>query len=248
MFRGIYNSLTGMGVQQARLDVISNNLANLNTSGYKGEQVISRTFGQVMLGHQGPLTRGINGVGPTNMGSVVSRVVTNLDQGQLVSTGNFTDLALVGDGYFMVQVGERELYSRDSALSVDGEGYLINSRGHRVLSDRGHVKVDSEEFTVNPDGTVLAQDQEYRLRLVEFADNSKLEKVGENYFAASEEAEEVTVTTQIQQGFVERSNVDVIKEITDMIAVMRSYEASQKIIQAQDEMLNKAVNQVGSLR
>ncbi|MBM7854230.1 flagellar basal-body rod protein FlgG [Desulfohalotomaculum tongense] len=257
MFRGIYTTLSGMDVQQARLNVITNNLANINSNGYKREHLISKTFGEYLLGYQSPHTRGTTPVGNLNMGSAVSQVVTRMDQGPLVNTGRFTDIALDGEGYYVVKVvsgpgGEQQLYTRESSFAVDNEGYLITSRGDRVLGKSGEIKIGSGEFAAAADGTITKDGKTIdQLQIVEFVDSGKLRKVGEEYFSATADAEiknESQLTTQVRQGFVEKSNVDVVKEITDMITVLRTYEANQKMIQTQDELLGKAVNQVGRLR
>ena len=255
MLGGIYNALSGMGVQQAKLDTITSNLTNVNTLGFKSEQAISQTFGQVLRGHQGPQTNGINIVGKTNMGSVISRVVVNQAQGQLIQTGNNLDLALDGAGFYTVQVASeqgapRQLYSRNSSFSINRDGYLITSQGDLLLDVAGKaIPLGQAEFTVNPDGTIVTDENQFRLMITEFANPEQLKKTGEGYFSRTDELEQLaTVTTQIRQGFVEKSNVDVVNEMTGMIAALRSYEATKKLIQAHNELLGKVISQVGTLR
>ncbi len=254
MFRGIYNALSGMNVQQARMDVISNNLANVNTNGYKSEQVLSKTFGEVLLSYRGPLAKGTANVGTTNLGTVVSQVPVNQAQGQLVSTEKLTDLALEGRGFFVVQresADGQQLYTRNGSFSVNSEGYLITAQGDLVLGDSGPIKVGSEEFTVDEDGRVSADGKQIAVLKVvgiDAAGQEQLQKVGENYFAAQGNLETAEDKPKVRQGYIEKSNVDVVNEIVSLLSVQRSYEAGQKIIQAQDELLGKAVNQIGTLR
>ena len=251
MFRGIYNTLSGMNVQQARLDVITNNLANVNTNGYKSEQVVSKTFGEVLLAYRGPLHKGTAGVGTTNLGTVISQVEVNQKQGQLVSTEKSTDLALEGQGFFVVQRDGQQLYTRSGSFSINSEGYLVTPQGDLVLGDDGPIKVDNQEFTVDEDGRVFVDgEQTAVLNIIGIDDaaQQQLQKVGENYFAAEGDLETGEDTPKVRQGCIEKSNVDVVNEIVNLLSVQRSYEAGQKIIQAQDELLDKAVNQIGTLR
>ncbi len=248
--RGIYNILSGMNVQQARLDVITNNLANVNTNGYKSEQVLSKTFGEILLGYRGPLHKGTAVVGNTNLGTVISQVAVNKKQGQLVSTGNFTDLALEGPGFFVVSADGEQLYTRNGSFSVNSEGYLVTAQGYLVQGESGPIKVGDQEFTVTEEGTLLVDGKQIgKLSIVgvDPEDESGLRKVGENYFAANGSLQ-TGEKPKVRQGYVEKSNVDVLNEMINLINAQRSYEAGQKLIQAQDELLGKAVNQIGSLR
>ncbi|MBO8137492.1 MAG: flagellar hook-basal body complex protein [Desulfotomaculum sp.] len=257
MFRGIYTALSGMDVQQARLDIITNNLANVHNNGYKREQLLSKSFGEYLLGYQSPNSQGIKPIGKINMGTAVSQVVTSMQQGQLVSTSKPTDLALDGKGFFVVKTAsgegdQRELYTRESSFTVDSAGYLVTSQGDRLQGASGDIKVGSDQFTVLEDGTVKVGGRTIdTLRVVEFADPGKLKKEGNEYFSATDEAEmkgEDEAATRVRQGFVEKSNVDVVKEITDLISILRTYEANSKLLEAQDKLLGKAVNEVGRLR
>jgi flagellar basal-body rod protein FlgG len=245
-----------MGVQQARLDLITSNLANVESKGYKSDQIRSETFGDILISHQSPNQKELTPVGPSNMGSAVAEVYIDMSQGDLSTTAEYTDIALDGKGFYVLQVetddGTKEFYSRDSSYFVDKDGYLVNSRGDKLLSESGPMQVWDNKFEVDLEGRLTIEGESsprYKLRVVEFADTRELKKEGEKYFSPTEDAEIISGTeTKVLQGVIETSNVDTTVEMTNMIQVIRSYQASQKLIQAHDELLGKAVNQVGSLR
>lgn len=254
MLRGIYTTLSGMGNQQAMLDVVTNNLAHVESKGYKREQVVNSTFANILVSMQSPYKKGLTSVGASGMGTAVATVSLDMDQGRLNETGTYTDFALVGDGFYVFQVetpaGTKELYSRDSSFHVDSAGFLVNSRGDRLLSQSGPIEVKDSKFSVTLDGKVQIEGGgEHQLRIVEFGNPKALKKEGEKYFSASAGAQmRDAATTEVRQGVIEESNVDVTDEVTNMIQALRSYQAGQKLMQAHDEMLDKAINQVGTLR
>ncbi|MEG6617310.1 flagellar hook-basal body complex protein [Peptococcaceae bacterium 1198_IL3148] len=256
LFRGIYTTLSGMGVQQSRLDLITSNLANVESKGYKSDQIRTETFGEVLIHHQSPNQKGLTPVGPSNMGSAVAEVYIDMTQGDLSTSGEYTDLALDGKGFYVLQAqteqGQQEFYSRDSSFYVDKDGYLVNTRGDKLLSESGPIKVGDKKFEVDQKGRLTIDGEtrpRYTLRVVEFADTRALKKEGEKYFSPTEEAEILPSTeTKVLQGVIESSNVDTTVEMTNMIQVMRTYQAGQRLMQAHDELLNKAANQLGSLR
>lgn len=254
MLRGLYTTLSGMGNQQARLDIVTNNLAQVESKGYKREQLVNSPFAEMLVGMQSPYQRGLSLVGTSGMGAAVTTVTVDLNQGALKETGDDTDLALVGDGFYVFQVqtptGVEELYSRDSSFHVDREGYLANSRGDRLLSQTGPIQVRDDHFSVSTDGRMQIEGGgEHQLRMVEFGNPEALVKVGEKYFSAPANAQLTPASeTEVWQGVYEQSNVDVTDEMTNMIQALRSYQAGQKLMQAYDEMLDKSINQVGTLR
>jgi flagellar basal-body rod protein FlgG len=192
-------------------------------------------------------------VGRTNQGAVVSGVVTDFCAGVLKETGRETDLALAGEGFFAFEVADtgqrRVLYSRDGELHTDGEGCLVNSRGHRILGESGYVQVGRGSFTVDQDGVLTTADKDQvRLRVVEFTDKSMLVKEGDDYFSAPAGEGIDSGSPGVAQGFLERSNVDVSAEMVNMIEIFRAYEASQKLIQAHDQLLDSAINRVGTVK
>jgi flagellar basal-body rod protein FlgG len=243
-----------MGNQQARLDVVTNNLAHVESKGYKREQVVNSTFANMLISMQSPYKKGLASVGTSGMGTAVATVSIDTNQGRLNETGEYTDLALVGDGFYVFQVqtaaGTKELYSRDSSFHVDSDGFLVNSRGDRLLSESGPIEVKDQKFSVTLDGKLQVEGgAEYQLQVVEFGNIQALKKEGEKYFLPTAGAQiRDAEATEIRQGLIEESNVDVTDEMTNMIQALRSYQAGQKLMQAHDEMLDKAINQVGTLR
>lgn len=259
MLRGIFNAASGMGVLQTRMDATSNNLANVSTTGFKQVRVQQASFPDLMLQEKvrvnvaGRLFGNWSPVGVTNQGIAVSGMVTDYAVGMLNETGRETDLALSGEGFFAFEAGiggeTRILYSRDGELHRDGEGYLVNSRGDRIIGENGPVWVGGGSFKVEPDGLLTTSDnEELRLTIVDFPDKSKMVKEGYNYFSAPAGEEVASANPGVSQGFLERSNVDVTNEVVNMIEIMRAYEASQKLVQAQDDLLEMAISRVGTVK
>lgn len=259
MIRGIYTAASGMGILQARMDATSNNLANVSTTGFKQDKVQTAAFPDFMLQEKvqvnvaGRLMSNWSQVGLTNQGSVVTGVTTDYGAGLLYQTEKETDLALSGEGFFAFESREggenRVLYSRDGDLHRDAEGFLVNSRGDRLLGESGPVRVGAGNFTVDPGGLVkTADNEEIRLTVVDFPDKSKLVKEGNNYFSAPAGEGLALANPGVSQKFLEKSNVDVTTEMVNMVEIMRAYEASQKLVQAQDDLLGSAINQVGTVR
>lgn len=259
MIRGIYTAASGLGVLQTRMDITSNNLANISTNAFKQDRVISSSFPEFIL--QEKIRTGMAGrnfgswapIGRTNQGNVVTSVLTDYNAGVLKETGQETDLALSGEGFFAFEVheenGSRVLYSRDGELHRDSEGYLVNSRGHRLLGENGPVQVNGAGFTVEANGLLLSSDNEEAvLTIMQFPEKSKLVKEGDSYYSALQGEGTAAGNPGIRQGFLERSNVDLPVETVRMIEIVRAYEAGQKLLQAQDGLLDSAINRVGMVR
>ncbi|MGI6668164.1 MAG: flagellar hook-basal body protein [Acetivibrionales bacterium] len=140
-------------------------------------------------------------------------------------------------------------YTRDGAFGRNSNNMLVTREGYAVLGENGPIVLQDGEFTVSEDGTIT-QDGEIidKLLITEFQDTSALKKHGNNLLRADEGAVTAEFTGTVQQGFIELSNVNIVREMVDMITVLRLYEANQKILQAMDGTLEKAVNQVGSVR
>jgi flagellar basal-body rod protein FlgG len=243
---------TGMNAQQNNLEVIANNIANINTTGYKRARAefsdliyqTERAAGVPNRANQAVVPEGvIIGLG------VKTAAVRNLHlQGSLVSTGNSFDLALIGRGWFQIEASDGStLYTRAGAFNTNAEGQLVTLDGYTVVPGIT-VPADATEVTVNKSGqvfaTVAGQQQDLgQITLANFVNEAGLEPLGDNLFRetaasgpANVGAPDEAGFAYIQQNYLEASNVDPVKEITDLISAQRAYEMNSKIIQAADEM------------
>lgn len=248
MLRGIYTAATGMLVEQIRQEVIAGNLANADTAGYKRQLAVDRPLAQFPLRRlgEGPGNAPAD-IGTLGTGAALAATVTLFGQGGLRATGNPLDLAIVGEGFFAVETAAGVRFTRDGAFTVDRDGYLVTVAGHRVLGEEGPIRVGSGRVEVDAEGRVTVDGAVHgRLRLVAFSDPGVLRREGENLFSAPAGAGTAAAAT-VKAGYLELSNVQPVREMVDLIAVMRSYEACQRLIKAHDETLGQAVNEIARL-
>ena len=251
MVRGLYIAGTGMMLQRRLMENVTNNIANADTTGYKKEHLVSHSFDAVLLErindtHVVGYTRA---VGPLNLGTQIDQLYVNFAQGGLEGTERSTDLALIGDVFFVMQTADGERYTRSGAFYIDELGFLIDGEGNLLLGDNGPIYVGGLNFSVDGSGGVWV-DNEFvdNIRVVSFEDNGALRKQGSNLYFSLEEPLAVTQPYIIRQGFLETSNVDIAREMVDMLSVYRTYETNQRMITMIDETVGKAVNEIGRLR
>ncbi|EEG76503.1 flagellar basal-body rod protein FlgF [Dethiobacter alkaliphilus] len=251
MIRGLYTAASGMMVESTRQETITNNLANSETTGFKRDLALQRSHGEqpvVRLGDRQPF--GVRPViGSLGVGSLIDGIHTSHEQGSLQETGRDLDVAMAGDGYFVVETEQGLRYTRNGAFSIDADRMLVNDQGHRVMGTTGPLQLPAGEVQIDQAGNVFVNDaMQGQLARVSFADNSELQKVGDSLFTAAEGAEQQPVTGMVKQGFLEGSNVQAVQEMVQMLAAMRAYETNQRVVQAQDDMLRKATNEIAALR
>ena len=240
MFRGLYTAWTGMANEQKRLDVISNNMANSNTVGYKDEKVASQAFDQV-LGikiRDGSQAYHNECIGSLSLGVKIGETYTDYSQGSVRQTGGTYDLALSGSGFFAVSV-------------TDKAGLLVDADGNAVQGQNGNITIDpsSKNVSISATGQITADGELVdTLNIVDFEDYDYLKKYGDTMYEPVDGATTKDAEGEILQGYTEQSNVNVVREMVDMITITRAYEASQKVIHSYDSMLDKSVNQVGALK
>lgn len=240
MIRGIYISASGMLAESARQDVIANNLANADTVGFKRSETASRPFVDFMLSSVG--MPGAPTVGPLQMGTQVERTDVILRQGGLETTGNQLDMALVGDGYFVVDTSEGRRYTRDGSFQLDAEGRLVTKEGFQVAGAGGAIHLGAGDVAVSSSGVISQGGQQVgQLQLVAL-DPTTVEAQGDSVFTGQPAG---AATARVQQGHLESSNVQVVEEMVELIRVMRSFESNQRAVKAQDETLSEAVTRVG---
>lgn len=250
MIRGIYTAASGMIGDAARLDVIANNLANVNTPGFKRDLALYRAMPDMpIIRHE---ATGFNtALGSLATGAFLENTYPSTSQGPLRRTGVETDIALLGHVYLAVETPFGERYTRHGGLVIDADGLLLTASGHAVMGDDGTLLrvTGSEPVRIGEEGTVYRGDDVMgRLRLVEFTDPAGLLKEGDNLLAANERSGPAQAAPQgrVAPGFLEESNVDPVREMVAMITVMRAYEANQQVIKAQDEALQRGIT-VGRL-
>lgn len=259
MIRGIYTAAAGLDVQSARLDVISNNVANVATVGFKTDQVTQKSFpGLLLVASQPrpgdvPVGPGWRPVGVINQGAAVSGVFTDFAPGALQGTGKTTSLALTApDSFFAVADPANpggEIYTRDGDFAVNARGYLVDDRGRQVLGVNGPIQVNGSNFQVARDGQVSASGRPLdRLRIMQFNNPAVLVKVGDNCFRAPAGAALPAANPGVRQGYLEGSNVNTGAAMAGMVSALRAYETNQQTLQEENHLLDLAINQVGVLR
>ncbi|WP_416147736.1 flagellar hook-basal body protein [Salipaludibacillus sp. HK11] len=271
MLRGLYGAGAGMIAQQRQQEMLTNNMANVETAGYKADQSSLRTFPSMMIRAMGTdHTRfgGSNQVGELATGVYMQERTPNFRQGDMQETGNNTDIALLQglvptdeetnqDALLAFETlnDDGELrYTRNGNFTIDGDGFLTSSAGHYILGVDGEpIDVGNENIRVTNEGEIFSTEDELlgQINVAVIPDPAQLVKEGEGFLrydgdndivAALDNAE---VTYQLQQGFVERSTVDAAQTMTQMMTALRSFEANQKVLQAYDQSLERTVNDVG---
>lgn len=263
MWRGLYTAGAGMITETKRTDTIANNLANANTSGYKRDNAINEEFEPMLIKRIGDYAAGFDvtrfknfhvsaeeppTVGTLGLGSKIAEIATDHAQGVFETTGNPLDLAISGNGYFVIQTPQGERYTRDGNFYLGANGQIRTVQGFNVLGEGGPITIPegTRAITVGATGQVLADGQEVgQLRFVEFNDRRAVLKQGGNLFYAQQGAQPQQATGEINQGLLERSNTNVVSEMVNLIANHRVYEAGSKAVTTQDAMLEVSVNQVG---
>jgi len=246
MIRGIYTSGLGMTRETKRLDIVSNNLANASTTGFKTDGTVQGTFKQKL---DDVMVAGSR-IDIANYTPDVVRSYTNYTQGSLSNTGNSTDVAISNDNYAFFTVEDNDgnkLYTRDGGFTIDKDRFLVTTEGYKVVGENGYINLADNNFAIGIDGTIANDIGTVlgKLKITSFDNPETLTKIGNNLLASGEDSVERSFSGEVQQGYLEMSNVNTVNEMVNMIAISRAYEANQKVLQTQDEMLGRAVSDVG---
>ncbi|MDI6799685.1 MAG: flagellar hook-basal body protein [Actinomycetota bacterium] len=262
MIRGLYASALGMLAQMNKNDVIANNLANVNTNGYKRDaaSVVSFSLAPIKSVEGSAPSAQTPSVGYLGMGVGLGKTVFDPTQGALRQTGGELDFAISGEAFFTVQTPSGNMYTRNGSFSLDSTGQLVDGNGYLVLGQDGPIKIEGSEVVADLLGNIYVdgvKKDTFKIVAVEKAEGEGqakalktqdvFKKEGNGLFSAASEPAAAT-GFQVVQGTVETSNVDLAREMTEMIATFRAYEANQQAISSHNETLGKAVNEVGRLR
>ncbi|MFS0645537.1 flagellar hook-basal body protein [Siminovitchia sp. 179-K 8D1 HS] len=257
MLRGLYTAVSGMYASQRKTEMLSNNMANAQTPGYKADQAYSRAFPEMLLDRMDP--SGMiqsRRIGSLHTGVYVQEVIPRFIQGDLRQTDRPTDLAVSDRGngavLFSIEQNGQVKYTRNGRFTVDPSGFLTTESGYYVLDENSNrIRVNSSQFHVDGEGRIIENGvQGARLRLAVSENPDTLLKEGDGLYRTENGAllpMAENGTYEISQGFIEGSNVDLARSMTDMLASYRAFEANQKVLQAYDKSLDKAVNEIGRL-
>ena len=258
MQTSMYNALFGAQTQEHRLANTANNLANVNTTGYKRETMAFRDvfirFGQDMLDPISAVRE--RSLLPVPDDTAQVRIaLTHIDfsQGSIMQTGNPLDVALQGDGFFKVRTQEGDFYTRNGNFRLTPGGELTTSQGFPVLVDGGPVNLEpNARVVIGSDGEIQANGEPVgNLDLVAFDNLQVLEKLGQNMYRLrpdAQAAEQPVDNLIVMQGYLEGSNVEVVSEMVNMIEAQRSFEAYQKVMQTSQEADQKVIREVAMAR
>ncbi len=232
MLDDVQLSIEGLSSSLYLQEVIANNLANVNTVGFKRERLFPNILEEV-----------------SEESESNCQEVTVFEQGQLRQTKNPLDLALNGEGFFAIQTSEGMRYTRNGKFHLNSMGQLIINENSVVLGESGPIEVRGD-FTVNRRGEIFRQGEMIdRFRIVTFERPYPIKKIGNSLFSPiDDQVEEVEIEDiRIEQGYVEESNVIPIEEMVNMMSLFRYFEAGQKILSTYDDLLDRTVNDIGSV-
>ena len=263
MLKGLYTAYTGMLNEQNRMDVLSNNLANSATIGFKKEGTTSQGFDNVLAYRikdmEGSGTWKNTFIGIGTPGVKIGENYVDYSQGAFRETGNTFDVALSGSGFFNVEFTDKAgnthtLYTRDGNFQLTKEGYLVTKDGDFVIGSgangsSNHIQINPNiPASIDRSGRIIQNNQVVaQIKVTDFEDYDYLERYGENYFTPVAGAQIIEPDSQVISGYLEQSNVQTVEEMVNLISITRQYEANQKVIQTYDTSLEIAVNRLGKI-
>lgn len=249
MYQGFYNLTSGMLTQSRNLNVISNNMVNIQTAGYKREKMVSTTFQEEMLYRTGKRYKdNPEEMATTSKIRTADRTYINYEQGSFEQTDGIYDFALADQGFFCIDTPGGIRYTRNGSFSVDDEGFLtLNGMGRVQGADGQPIQIDNENFEVDSQGTITVEDRQLgRLRVVDFEDYEQLHKEDYGMFSTNQAAQDVE-RPSILWKTLEDSNVDMVEEMTNMMSSQRALQSAAQALKMYDQIMSKAVTDVGRL-
>jgi len=241
---GFFSSVSGGAAHEIWLEKVTNNLANVNTAGFKGDRPSFESFLFRAAGDK----RDMGGYPSLSLVKIDDGI--DMSQGAVKKTGNPLDVAIEGDGFFVIQTPRGKRYSRSGSFTMNSDGILTTSEGHPVMGEGGEIKVAGGKIVITNEGDVVVDgNRAGRLKAIAIGDERYLEKAGDNLFRLAQGGDEIEAEDlRFIQGALEASNVNVVKEMTRLINISRAYEAYQKVIQTIDAITSKTINEVGKVR
>lgn len=247
MLQGLYNLTSGVLTQNRNLNVISNNMVNVSSPGYKKDTMVSTTFKNEM---QYRLEN--NGSGASSALNNISKIrsaqetLVSYEQGAFEETGNPLDVALSQQGFFVVQTPNGEQYTRNGSFIIDGEGYLALPSIGRIMGQSGPILLNTDKIAIDSDGTITGEQGNLlgKIRVVDFENYDELQKTPSGLFTGGNPRE---TNGAIMQNTLERSNVSMVSEMTAMMTSQRAIQSAAQVIKIYDQLMAKATTEIGRL-
>ncbi len=249
MFKGFYNLTSGVITHQQNLNVIANNMMNISTPGYKQDIYTATTFKEAMYSRVGNQSGEGPEIGNQSYIRAVSDIVTDFKEGIVENTDYALDFAIRGEGFFAVENNAGQVsYTRNGNFSLDDQGYLclpgvgyvLNAQGGRIHLGTDQISGDSQGFIYNSTGAQLGQ-----LGVYTFAEGTELKRNAQGLFEGTGAV--LAQGSEVLNKYVERSNTDMVKQMSDMITYQRSLQSATQVIKMYDSIMSKASNEVGRL-
>lgn len=237
MIKGIHTSAAAMRIGMARQDTTANNLANADTAGFKRDRLFVHELVAARMSNESP-----------DLSAVVAGSQTDLSAGAMNPTGDPLHCALQGQGMFVVNDGQRELYSRSGRFLRGADGLLLDTDGRKVQGEGGDISLPNGTVTISSTGDISVDGVRIdRMRVVQPADPTALRKTdGSSFVTAPGATPPIPAENPlVMQGFLETSNVDSVREMVEMISTARNYEMNAKLLTAQDDSLRHSVGELG---
>lgn len=238
MYKGIYIALSGAVVKQNQLEIVSRNLANSKTISYKKDMI---SFKDYLMKDEFGLHQATDGRAMTE----IADIATDYTDGEAIRTGNPFDIALQGRGFMSLDDGS---FTRRGDLKMDNDGYLVTYKGVKVLGNGGHPirmpKVMGDVVIESNGAISVGGNKVDKLNIVDFEGKQALMKAGSEFFLIDEDTPRVESSARVSQGYLEASNVNIIREMIELIRLSREFEAYQKIMRSFDETMSRATNEM----
>lgn len=261
MVRALYTAWTGLRNEERRMDVVTNNMANADTTGYKKIDVTAQSFDRQLAVKINDLTEGstdvVRGIGGVTLGVKIGETYYDMSQGNFKQTSDLYNFALSGNGFFTVSTTDKNgaehiRYTRDGDFTVTKDGFLVTKDGDFVLDNGGNrIQIPDAnivQINVNELGEIYSGNNYVAtLGVRDFENYDYLSSYGENMYEPVAGATMKEADATVMQGYLEMSNVNMVTEMVDLIAVTRAYETNQKMIQTVDKILDKAANNIGNV-
>ena len=248
MFKGFYNLTSGMLTQQRHLNVVGNNMVNVSTAGFKESRYTATTFDDVMYARVGNKEKIYTEIGRQSYIRANSAVYTNYEQGIPEPTNIPLDFAIIGDGFFAIQGDNGTVYTRAGSFSLDEEGYLCFSGAGRVLDPQGQtIQLSTDKITADDRGNIFDENGNLlgRLGVYAFADNGQLVHNDNGFFTGN--GAQAMENPEVWWKYVERSNVELLRQMTDMITCQRALQSCASVTKMYDEVMGHAASDVGRM-